>query len=48
MATEKLSPGALRTKAKPKRAAIYARVSNERTRHERTEVCRFRSRDNRH
>jgi DNA invertase Pin-like site-specific DNA recombinase len=27
MATEKLSPGALPTKAKPKRAAIYARVS---------------------
>jgi DNA invertase Pin-like site-specific DNA recombinase len=27
MATEKLSPGALLTKAKPKRAAIYARVS---------------------
>jgi DNA invertase Pin-like site-specific DNA recombinase len=27
MATEKLSPGALPTKAKPKRASIYARVS---------------------
>jgi DNA invertase Pin-like site-specific DNA recombinase len=27
MATEKLSPGALPTKAKPKRAVIYARVS---------------------
>jgi DNA invertase Pin-like site-specific DNA recombinase len=27
MATEKLSPGVLPTKAKPKRAAIYARVS---------------------
>jgi DNA invertase Pin-like site-specific DNA recombinase len=27
MATEKLSPGALPTKAKPKRVATYARVS---------------------
>jgi Flp pilus assembly protein TadD len=29
MANEKLSPGVLPTKAKPKRAAIYARVSTD-------------------
>ncbi|MGC1969613.1 MAG: recombinase family protein [Candidatus Acidiferrales bacterium] len=41
MATEKLSPGALPIKAKPQRAAIYARVSTG-DQHLETQICDLR------